>query len=179
MKKIVAALMVLFLSGCARFQGNEVSGNHIIVPNSDKRLITYNIEGNVENKNENYLKEIASKYGYKLEWGRAKNNGTPHLEINYSFRRNGAAVVPAILTGLTFYVIPSWQTQKYELKAQLSDGKNIDQGFKSNDHTTLVQWLPMIFAFPFAVPFTAENKLTERMYADLMYKVNQDLKEAQ
>ena len=177
-KATVTAMMVLLLFGCARFQGNEVSNNHVIVPNNtgSPRLITYNIEGNVENKNEEYLKEIASKYGYKLEWGRAKNNGTPHLEINFSFRRNGAAVVPAILTGLTLYAIPSWQTQKYELKTQLTDGNGIDQGFKSNDHTTLVQWLPMIFAFPFAVPFTAEEKLTERMYQDLMYKINQDLK---
>ena len=176
--KILTVVFVCVLSGCAVFQGNEVSDNHAIptLNNGKQTLLTYNIEGNVEDKQEEYLKEIAEKYGYRLQWGHAKNNGTPHLDINLSFRRNGAAVVAAFLTGLSLYTIPSWQTQNYELKVSLSDGKNIDHSYKSNDHTTLVQWLPMVFAFPFAPPFTAEDKVIERMYRDMAYKINQDLK---
>lgn len=179
--KMITAAFIFLLSGCAVFQGNEISDDHVIVPNSnwENKTITYNIEGNVEEKNEEYLKEIAGKYGYQLQWGHAKSNGTPHLEINFSYKRNGAAVIPAFITGLSLYTIPSWQTQKYELKANLTDRKNIDYSYKSNDHTRLVQWLPMIFAFPFAMPFTAHETLTERMYADLMYKMNQDLKTQQ
>ena len=181
LSKLIIIAAVFALSGCARFQGNQVSDDHVIVPikTGTKILMTYNIEGNVENKREEYLKEIAGKYGYDLEWGHAKSNGTPHIEINFSFKRYGAAVIPAMITGLSLYTIPSWQAQRYELKVHLTDGKSLEHSYKSNDKTTLVQWLPMIFAFPFAMPFTAEEKLVERMYADMAYKINQDMKNYQ
>lgn len=176
--RIVTTLLVLMLSGCAVFQGNEVASNQAQGKFEGKpRRITYSIEGNVENKEEELLKSTMSKYGLQLEWGHARNDGVAHIDINLSFRRNGAAVVPAILTGLTLYIIPSWQTQNYELQANLTNGQTAGYDYRSKDHTTLVQWLPMIFAFPFAMPFTAEDKVIERMYSDMAYKVSRELNE--
>ena len=175
--KIVFLLAAfLLLNGCARFQGNEVDVSHFAPPvqKNKPQIITYTLEGNVPDKEEQYLKQVFADYGWQLEWGPSRNDGSPHMTINYNFRRNGAAVVAALFTGLTLYAIPSWQTQKYELKAIVTDGKNFNRGYKSDDHTTLVQWLPMMFAFPFAFPFTAESKLTEKLYIDLAYRLTQD-----
>lgn len=176
--RIFAAVLILLLAGCARFQGNEIAMANTPGSFEGKPIrVTYTIEGNVENKDEELLKSTMNKYGLQLEWGHARNDGVAHMDINLSFRRNGAAVVPALITGLTLYVIPSWQTQNYELQANLTDGKSIAYDYRSKDHTTLVQWLPMIFAFPFAMPFTAEDKVIERMYADMAYKVSRELKD--
>ncbi|MCK8072219.1 hypothetical protein [Vibrio sp. 1CM23M] len=174
-KNLVIFLTVI-LAGCARFQGNQTP-THEAPSNTigEFTTVTYLIRGNVESKDERLLKEIMYSYGIKLEWGQIREDGTPHLDIDFSFRRNGAAVVPAIITGATFYFVPSWQTQYYTLTTHLKNTE-IDYSFRAKDHTVLVQWLPMIIAFPFADPFTAESKLVEKVYTDLAFNISEQLK---
>jgi len=169
-------LLALTLTGCARFQGNQTPV-HEVPSNTLGELttVTYLLKGNVESKDERFLKETMRSYGIKLEWGQVREDGTPHLDIDFSFKRNGAAVVPAIITGATFYFIPSWQTQYYTLTAHVKNTE-LNYSYRAKDHTVLVQWLPMIIAFPFADPFTAESELIEKVYADLAYNISQQLK---
>ncbi len=174
--KIIILALSFLLSGCAQFQGNQVNERSIPVnSNGELTRVTYKIAGNVEGKDEEFLKAVMHQHGIYLEWGVKRTDGTPHIDINLSFRRNGAATVAAVFTGASFYIIPSWQTQYYELQGHLT-GPDLDYSYRVKDHTTLVQWLPMIIAFPFASPFTAESKLVMKAYTDMAYHVNYQLK---
>lgn len=173
--KLFFILSTLILGGCARFQGNQVEIHE--VPNQQRtelKKVTYEITGNVEAKDEKFLKDVMKSYGIDLVWGNQRKDGTPHLNIDFTFKRMGAANVAAVITGLSLYTIPSWQTQYYQLTAHLNY-QDLEYSYRAKDHTTLVQWLPMIFAFPFAMPFTAENELTMKVYTDMAYNVSKEL----
>lgn len=60
---------------------------------------------------------------------------------------NPAALIPAFITGLSLYAIPSWVTARVHLEATATRGE-ATRTFKAEDSATMVQWLPMIFAMP-------------------------------
>ncbi len=57
-------------------------------------------------------------------------------------------MVPAIITGLSFYTIPSWATENYEVVANVTKGTRAKE-YRIEDSAKIVQWLPMVFVFPF------------------------------
>lgn len=61
---------------------------------------------------------------------------------------DASVMLPAFITGFSLYTIPSWVTQEMDIKVKTSAG-NKNSSYELNDSFTLVQWLPMMFAFPF------------------------------
>lgn len=61
---------------------------------------------------------------------------------------NTAVLVPALITGLSLYTIPSWVTQTIDIKINAKSGEKTNS-YQLNDSFTLVQWFSMLFAFPF------------------------------
>jgi len=97
------------------------------------------------------------------------------MYVNLSLAKDPAALIPAIIIGLTLYAIPSWETSNYKMTLQVNDVNNNEHFYELSDRITLVQWLPMVLAFPFAYPFTAEENLIEKMYDNVSVKISQDI----
>lgn len=87
-----------------------------------------------------------------------------------------AAFVAAFITGFSFYTIPSWSTAHVHLTATASkpdkEAKPVDYDLR--DSMTMVQWLPMIFAFPFANPFSEGKEMEENVYKNLILVMQKD-----
>jgi hypothetical protein len=87
---------------------------------------------------------------------------------------NPAAMVPAFITGLSFYTIPSWATIKDSYTVDVKTASGRAQSYQFQDQVTLVQWLPMLFAFPFANPFEKEKEMRTDMYRSLIVDMKKD-----
>lgn len=86
---------------------------------------------------------------------------------------DSAAMVPALITGFSLYTIPSWATLNVHLVVDVKrSGK--DYKYDLKDHSTMVQWLPMMFVFPFANPFTTEKEVSANAHRTLVAKLTQE-----
>lgn len=87
---------------------------------------------------------------------------------------SSAALIPAVITGLSLYTIPSWVTANVHISAVAKNG-GTSRSYELKDGMTMVQWLPMLFVLPFADnPFTAEKKITENLFNTLVVKIKSD-----
>jgi hypothetical protein len=87
---------------------------------------------------------------------------------------NAAALVPAAITGLSLYTIPSWVTQTIDLKIN-AKSRQRENSYQLTDSFTLVQWLPMAFAFPFkGGPMANTDELNSNTYKNLIIRLKQD-----
>jgi hypothetical protein len=95
------------------------------------------------------------------------------LDVTMTNTGSGAAMIPAIITGLSFYTIPSWATDHFRIDANVTRRDGVSRQYQVSDSTVLVQWLPMIFVFPFSnfseVPSTRQN-----MYRKLLADMQRD-----
>ncbi len=167
------------MTGCAGFQSNQISfispdTNAVVKP----EIITYSITkdstyGALGIFDDALISEMNS-YGWKLRQNPAAKNGVSHLQIGLSLSKDPAALLPAMLTGLSLYLIPSWETSNYKLTANFLDANGDEHYYEFRDKTVLVQWLPMLLAFPFAYPFSTEEELIKKMYNNLAYKISKD-----
>jgi hypothetical protein len=87
---------------------------------------------------------------------------------------SSAALIPAVITGLSLYTIPSWVTANVHISAVAKNGSK-SHSYDLQDGMTMVQWLPMLFVLPFADnPFKAEKKITENLFNTLVVKIKTD-----
>lgn len=178
-RQIFLMIFTVSMSGCAGFQSNQIS---FISPDADTivkpEIITYSISkdstyGALGIFDDALISEM-NRYGWKMRQKPDVKNGTPHLQIDLSLSKDPAAILPAVLTGLSFYTIPSWETSNYKLTANFLDTNGEEFYYEFRDKTVLVQWLPMLLAFPFAYPFSTEEELIKKMYNNLAYKISKD-----
>lgn len=95
-------------------------------------------------------------------------DGTAHDE------NNPAALIPAVITGFSLFVIPSWATATIHISATATRGE-ASKHYDLTDSMKLVQWLPMIFAMPFADnPIRGGRELDENTYRNLIRKMRID-----
>lgn len=87
---------------------------------------------------------------------------------------NPAAVIPAFITGLSLFTIPSWVTAKVHISASAKTN-SASQSYELQDSMTMVQWLPMIVALPFTgSPIKAGKEVDENTYKNLVLKMKND-----
>lgn len=86
---------------------------------------------------------------------------------------NPLMLLSGFITGATFFVVPSWHTINVHLSAEAKRGEqrfNYDMA----DSITMVMWLPMFLAQPFANPIDGEREVTDNTYKALVLKMKQD-----
>jgi len=87
-----------------------------------------------------------------------------------------AAMIPAFITGFSGFIIPSWATAHVHFTATANYVEKADTKFEYDvsDSMTMVQWLPMIFAFPFANPFSSGKDMETNAYNNLILAMQKD-----
>ena len=84
-----------------------------------------------------------------------------------------AAMVGAVITGLSLYTIPSWATSTMEITCKVATADGKTREYKLKDSAVLVQWLPMMFVFPFK-PFSGIEDMRKNLYKHLIVKMRED-----
>lgn len=87
---------------------------------------------------------------------------------------SAAAMIPAIITGLSLFTIPSWVTVNVHITAKAKNG-SAAHDYELKDSMTMVQWLPMLFVMPFAEnPIKYEKEMTDNVFNTLVAKIKGD-----
>lgn len=95
-------------------------------------------------------------------------SGTAYAE------NNPAAMIPAFITGLSLFTIPSWVTAKVHIAAEVTK-QDKSHSYELQDSMTMVQWLPLVLAMPFVDnPIKAGKQVDENTYKNLILKIKQD-----
>lgn len=87
---------------------------------------------------------------------------------------NPAVIIPALITGLSLFIIPSWATDTVDIKVTAT-ADDRSEYYELDDSVTVVQWLPMAFAFPFTGgPVKNVKQLRENTYRTLVSRLKDD-----
>lgn len=184
---IISALTVAFvlLQGCAGFKANnlaEVQPAALKVPkNSNVKIYdSWTLQSNnglMDGKAKEHVIE-SHKKSFEEALGSAHcctivsdpSQADLILTGRIIDENSMVGLVPAMITGFSLYTIPSWATSHVHL---VVDAKRSDKEYKYDlkDHSTMVQWLPMMFAFPFANPFAAEKEVSANAHRTLVAKL--------
>lgn len=183
----IALCICFFLQGCAGFKGDKLS---TINPSDLKVASNPNLKiyssWTLETS-----RHIDTKVKEKIAESHKKNfedalkstnccilvNDAKEADLVVTGRaideNSMAAIVPAFITGLSLYTIPSWATSKTHIVAE---ARRADKNYQYDlqDQMTMVQWLPMIFAFPFANPFSMEKDMSINVNRVLISKLKAD-----
>lgn len=175
------------LLGCAVFRGNEIPELGTLPSPADtakKPTAGYGFGSavdmggkrasheNARAMHEKEFVEVLRESGYfaTVEKGNGKEL---NLTVELVDSGDPAALVGAFITGFSLYTIPSWATNTFELtcKVTTADGKTRD--YVLRDSAVLVQWLPMMFVFPFK-PFSGIEDMRKNLYKNLIVKMRED-----
>ncbi|MEZ5530368.1 MAG: hypothetical protein R3E57_10665 [Porticoccaceae bacterium] len=187
MKKILILTMTI-LSGCAVFDGGKVPPTTLssFDNNDDKKpTLSYSslaMGGLSSTKElpESGQKLIEDEIFSELESSAYFSNiakDDEHADINLKVKLtntgNPAALVPAVITGLSLYIIPSWATDHFNLTATAERKDGLKKEYALDDSTTLVQWLPMMFVFPFK-NLSEIQEVRKNMYRKVLSNMKDD-----
>jgi hypothetical protein len=190
--KISWLVLILFLflttSGCAVFKGGKVPDT-VLTPlektDQKKPTVSYDIismSGLIEitKSPENVQNVIAGEFLQVLEQSDyfsriSKNDAGADLNLSVTIKNSGTplALIPAFITGLSLYTIPSWATDNFEVTAIAKNKRNNSKEYTLSDSTTLVQWLPMIFVFP-VNNFSVIPEVRKNMYRNILLQMKID-----
>jgi hypothetical protein len=111
-----------------------------------------------------------SGYFAAVEKGSGKD---VHVVVDLVDSSDPAALVGAVITGLSLYTIPSWATSTMEIACKVTTADGKTREYKLKDSAVLVQWLPMMVVFPFR-PFSGLVDMRKNLYKHLIVKMQED-----
>lgn len=177
------------LTGCASFKGNQLPAVGKLPPSAtgvEKPDITFKFSAGESYivKREHYegaRQQLESEFAQVLResgYFAAVTEGSEGkgIHINAKLVNSGSPIglIPAFITGLSLYTIPSWATDNFEVTAKVTTVDGREHTYSLTDSSTLVQWLPMVFAFPFKNPLEVPVEVRKNIYRNLILKMQED-----
>ncbi len=190
--KILGTLVVASLvmtSGCAAFKANNlppVDKASYQVANQEKVKVFSRWSFSTQNSMANAQSRAAASAVHKTHFEQALRasgccdvvEGPEQADVVVDGvaidEFNSAATVPAMITGFTFGVIPSWAKATVHIKATATmDGDQ--HKYDLSDSATMVMWLPMVLAMPFTDNvMTVEKNMADNAYKTLIARMKND-----
>lgn len=177
----------IILTGCAGFKNNNIAvigdGAFPRDSSNQKPRIFYKV---IYDSNMSLGSKTLSENAQEGEFIRAvrsseccivttdETNSDVQIRVTISKYENPLALIPAAITGFSFYTIPSWATAEYTFNANVVDLNEQVHNYEVKDAWTFVQWLPMMFVFPFAPPDDMEEHVLRNMHKFLLYSLKTD-----
>jgi len=186
--RVFVLALMLTISGCAVFDGGKVPKTTLSTYEGDgasKPTLSYSSLAmgglsSVTKLPETSQSIIAGELLAVLEssdyFGRiSKQDEFADISIDITLTNTGspAAMIPAVITGLTLYIIPSWATDDFVLVAKVEREDGLKKVYTLADSTTLVQWLPMAFVFP-VKNFSVVPEVRKNMYKKMLFDMKKD-----
>lgn len=187
-KSLLLLFLCLLLSGCAVFRGGKIPEVNLMPlekTDQPKPSISYDIKSmgglfDTANSSEHIQSIIAGELLQTLEQTNyfsriSKKDEEADLSLSVTVKNSGnpAAMIPAFITGLSLYIIPSWATDNFEVTAIAKNRQGHSKEYVLSDSTTLVQWLPMIFVFP-AKSFSVIPEVRKNIYRNIIMQMKND-----
>ncbi|GAA5315164.1 MAG: hypothetical protein AseanaTS_03680 [Candidatus Pelagadaptatus aseana] len=189
MNKILTAMFIIFtVSGCAVFDGGNVQkttlspyeNNGEAKPNLSYSSVAkggLSTSKRLSEAGQSIIEgELLSVLQSSDYFGRiSRNDESADITIDVTVTNSGnpAALIPAFITGLSLYTIPSWAKDNFNLVANVERKDGLKKTYELTDSATLVQWLPMIFAFP-ANNFSVVPEVRKNMYKKVLSDMKND-----
>lgn len=173
----------LLLGGCAGFRSNNLQevGYDKLQTSTDTRTKVFS-QWRLENMPTNEMTNAAYKRQFDDVISRSDcctlvgtaEEADVVVDGKTFGQSNPAAGLAAVLSGFTFTVIPCWTTLDLRIAADVSRG-DTNRSYDVRDSGTMVIWLPMIVAMPFAEnPIKMEKEINENVYKNLVLKMKND-----
>lgn len=183
----VVGFFLCFLSGCAVFSGDQIPPTSLVELDGQvhKPSLSYSSKALGGLSGPEQLPEAANSIieGEFLSvvessnyFGRLSKNDPEadiRVDVTLTNKGNPVALIPAIITGASLYIIPSWATDEFEVIAYVERKDGLKKQYKMEDSATLVQWLPMMFAFPFN-NFSVVPEVRKNMYKKVLFDMERD-----
>ncbi|HET8870385.1 MAG TPA: hypothetical protein VFM48_08065 [Aquabacterium sp.] len=183
------AVVALALPGCAAFRGEKlakVDSTQLEVPHGATKLKVFarwTSDVLVDPVPEKALQAGAELSKKSFEDAIAASDCCTFVDqesqadllvdgIRY-IKRDNLTAAPALLTGLTLYLIPSWETTPFKVSVRAQKGMDM-RVYELEDSVTTIQWLPFILAMPFADPLTVSSAVENNVYQTLVLKMKAD-----
>ncbi len=188
MIKILAVVLMVSITGCAVFDGGKVpkttlsAYEHQGVP---KPTVSYSsiAMGGLSSPEklpeagqdiiEGELLSVLESSNYFSRISKVDESADINIEVELTNTGSPAAMIPAIITGLSLYMIPSWATDDFEIVAKVKRRDGFQKEYIMADSTTIVQWLPMIFVFP-VKNFSVIPDVRKNMYRKVLSDMKED-----
>lgn len=186
---VVIALFTLMMSGCAGFKANNlpvVAPSELTFDSGHKTKVFSRWSLETKSTLVNEQMKAAGAAVHKKYFEDAINNsgccvlveGPTEAEVIVDGKaiaeNNPAAMIPAVITGLSLFTIPSWVTATNHIKVEAKKAGQA-KTYDLKDSMTMVQWLPMIVAMPFREsPLKAGKALDENVHSNLLVGMKED-----
>jgi hypothetical protein len=188
MFKAFAVVLIITISGCAVFDGGQVPQTTLsqyVDDGMPKPTLSYTAQAlgglatpkelpeATQHIIEGELLSVLESSGYFARISKHDEAADISVQVRLTNTGNPAAMIPAVITGLSLYAIPSWATDNYEVNARAERRDGLTKDYVLKDSATLVQWLPMIFVFP-AKNFSVIPDVRKNMYRKLLSDMQDD-----
>jgi hypothetical protein len=185
----VAVLLVVFMiSGCAVYRGNnipEVTLADIAGAEEQRVSASYlstafggmpsprKLPNSVQNTVSGELRSVLESSEFFGRISKGDESADIKVDITVTSSGSPAAIIPAIITGMSFYIIPSWATDNINVVAKVERADGLVKEYVLDDSVKLVQWIPMAFAFP-RNNFSVVTDVRKNMYRKLLSDMRDD-----
>lgn len=182
-------IVMLLASGCAAFEGNNLPKVDVatrVAPQGGERpnaAVSFAAVIDYGSKKDNtgaardlmqqeFINElVASGYFGLVGSG---DDAPVKFTVQVTDKGNPAALIPAFITGLSLYTIPSWATGTYTANVTVNAPGKQPRSYALSDTVTLVQWLPMIFAAPVKGIVKVPTEMRRNMWRNLIVQMETD-----
>lgn len=186
--KVLPLFFALVVSGCAIYKGGKVPETTLKPlqkETSELPTVSYTSlfksglsapkerNGAAKNLIEGEFTSTLKESKYFSRISSVDDNADVKIDFSLTNSGNPAAMIPAIITGLSLYIIPSWATENIELKAKVESKSGKKKTYTLNDTTKLVQWLPMAFLYS-SNSMSVIPEVRKNMYRNLLSKMERD-----
>jgi len=184
----MAIIALLLLTSCASFPRNQLPlvGSIQPLPEGTKKpTVVYSFSSgvdifgkqehreNVRAQLEREFVDVLNESGYFASLSQGIQ-GEISIQARLVNSGNPAVIIPAIITGLSLYTIPSWATDNYDVTAKVTAQDGKEHTYQFTDSMTTVQWLPMIVVAPFKNMFNVSKEVRRNIWKNLILKMQED-----
>ena len=187
-KGIAILAFAMSLSGCAVFKGGNIPETTLTPPEQAKAMkpsLFYSViangiffrSGNLPDTEQNLiageLAQVLKESNYFSAIMQDGRDADINMSVTMTNTGSPAAMIPAFITGLSLWTIPTWMTEYYEVKTTVKTKNGQTKEYEMSDSAIMVSWLPMILVAP-VKNFSEINKVRENMYRNLLMRMKDD-----
>ena len=184
----MAIIALLLLTSCASFPRNQLPpvGSFQPLPEGTRKpTVAYSFSSgvdlfgkqehreNVRAQLEREFVDVLNESGYFASLSKG-NQCEISIQARLVNSGNPFVLIPAFITGLSFYTIPSWATDHYDITAKVTAQDGKEHTYQLTDSMTTVQWLPMIVVAPFKNLVNVSKEVRRNIWKNLILKMQED-----
>ncbi len=183
----ITLCLMIFLTGCLSFSKNQLPSVNLekLPEGSKKSTVSYSFTSgeNIFSKKdhneitrkilENEFIEVLNESGY-FSIVSSSGQADLNMQVRLVVSEDPAAIIPAILTGLTLYSIPSWVSTNFETTTKILALNKKEYNYALTDSMVTISWFPMIVVTPFFHPISISKTVRRNIWKNLIIKMQKD-----